>query len=282
MNSSTFQKNELKKLAATLSTTSKLIVNVCNNLDKYYREWAEEKIDKSSGELKRYADGTPKIRVITPSKGELKTIQNSIKKNILSSIPLPTYVQGGAKGKSNISNAKLHQGKKYKFTTDLKDFFPRITNKQVNKAFLDLGHSQHAAYYLTRLCTYKGHLPQGIPVSTHLANLVFLPTDKVLMEIVSEHQITYTRFVDDITLSSQTDFQFLLPVILHTIKSRGYSISYRKTCYSGNQMITGIKVFNNNIDAPEKIKEAAKLEVDKDFKPYTNYLNAIQKTNSSK
>ncbi|WP_138480633.1 reverse transcriptase family protein [Dyadobacter bucti] len=282
MNSLKFQRNELKNLAAKLKTSPELITTVCENIDKYYSEWTEKKIDKNSGQVKTYADGTPKTRIITPSKGDLKAIQNSIKKNILNAIPLPIYVQGGTTGKSNISNAKLHQGKKYKFTTDLKDFFPRITNKQVNRLFICLGYSKQAAHYLTRFCTYKGHLPQGIPVSTHIANLIFLPTDEQIMQIVSEKKITYSRFVDDITLSSQTDFSHLLPVILHTIKSGGFSISNRKTTYSGDQTITGIRVFNNYIDAPEKIKEAAKLEVDKEFKPYTNYLNAIQNTNSAK
>ncbi|MCF2521079.1 reverse transcriptase family protein [Dyadobacter sp. CY351] len=251
-------------------------------MDKYYKEWTEKKIDKTTGLIKTYPDGTPKTRVITPSMGKLKELQKLIKKNILDSIIFPEYIQGGVKGRSNITNAKLHQGKKYKFTTDLKDFFPRISNKQVNKVFIDLGYSQHCAHFLTKLCTYKGHLPQGIPVSTHIANLAFLPTDKLIIHLLSVNKITYSRFVDDITISSQSDFQSTLQQVLNTIKSGGFSISYRKTSYAGIEMITGIRVFNNNIDAPKKIKEAAKLEIDKDIKPYTRYLEAIQRTNNPK
>lgn len=34
---------------------------------------------------------------------------------------------------------KKHQGKKYKFTIDLKDFFPSINNKKVYKMFVNVG-----------------------------------------------------------------------------------------------------------------------------------------------
>ena len=36
---------------------------------------------------------------------------------------------------------------------------------------------------LTKLTTYKYEVPQGIPTSTHIANLVALPIDQRLIEI---------------------------------------------------------------------------------------------------
>ena len=51
---------------------------------------------------------------------------------------------------------------------------------------------------------------------------------------------------------------------------------------SGNQNITGIDVLNNYIDAPEKIRKKAKLEVElnAELRPFSIYLNNIRKTNS--
>jgi RNA-directed DNA polymerase len=70
-----------------------------------------------------------------PAKGRLKLIQDRIKSNILSRIELPEFVQGGVKKRDNLSNAKFHKGKLYKFATDLKKFYPTITSKKVFEMF---------------------------------------------------------------------------------------------------------------------------------------------------
>ena len=86
------------------------------------------------------------------------------------------------------------------------------------------------------------------------------------------------------TFSSQQDFKPILNDILALITSCGYKISYRKTSYKGDQTITGIKVLNNCIDAPQQIIEKANAEklVDNKVKPYSNYLNCIRRTNRRK
>ena len=63
-----------------------------------------------------------------------------------------------------------------------------------------------------------------------------------------------------------------------------FKLSYRKTQYKGKQTITGVNVFLNKIDAPDKIIEKSKAEIaeKKEIKHYTNYLNNIRKTNGRK
>lgn len=281
MNSSQFKINELKKLCSIIGYKPSQIEHILSNIDNYYSEWVEKKIDKKTGEFKKYKDGTIKERVIRPSRIELKSIQKKIKDRILAPINLPENVHGGVKKRSNISNAKPHQGKKYQFTTDLQDFYPNISSKVVYNTFLDLDFSPHFSRLLTKLTTWKFELPQGTPTSTHIANLVFLPTDIALINFCNLHNLTYTRYVDDLTFSSQQDFRNLLNNILDIVKSSGFKLSYRKTNYKGNQIITGIEVFLNKIDAPSKIIEKSKNEIEfnADLRPYTNYLNNIRKTN---
>lgn len=213
----------------------------------------------------------------------LKVIQSAIKNKILAPIPLPDNIHGGVKGRNNVTNAKPHQGKKYKFTTDLQEFYPSIKHEQVYHVFLLIGYSNHIAHWLTKLTTWKYELPQGTPTSTHIANLVFLETDKKLISLSKQFGLTYTRYVDDLTFSSQQDFKSTLNNILELIQGGGFNISYRKTKYKGNQTVTGIEIFNNFIDAPEKIKAKAIAEkiIDSKTKPYSNYLQAIRKTNKN-
>lgn len=284
MNSSQFKSNELKKLCSLVGFKPDFIRQVVDNIDNYYQEWVEKKTDKKTGEFKRYKDGTIKERIIRPSLHELKLIQTRIKNKILAPIALPETVHGGVKKRSNITNAKPHQGKKYQFTTDLQNFFPSISSKRVYETLLTLGFSAHYSRWITKLTTWKFELPQGTPTSTHLANLVFLKTDFELIELCNKHGLTYTRYVDDLTFSSQQDFSYILNEILDIVISNGFQLNYRKTKYKGNQNITGIDVFLNKIDAPEIIKEKSKIEIESNLKikPYTNYLNNITKTNRKK
>jgi RNA-directed DNA polymerase len=281
MNSSQYKLNELKKLCSIIGFKPKDVEQVALNIDDYYKEWVEKKIDKKTGDFKRYLDGTIKERTLRPSQRELKTIQTNIKNKILGSIQFPDNVHGGIKRRSNISNAKSHQGKKYQFTTDLQEFYPNITPQRVYDNFRRLGFSSHFSHWLTKLTTWKYELPQGTPTSTLIANIVFHATDLELISLCERHGITYTRYVDDLTFSSQQDFKHLLNDILHIITTNNFKLSYRKTKYKGNQTITGIEVFLNKIDAPEPIREKAQQELatNAGVKPYTNYLNNIRKTN---
>ena len=284
MNSLQFKKNEFKKLCATIGFKPAEVEQLITKIDGYYKEWVEQKTDKKTGDFKRYKDGTIKQRTIRPSLKELKAIQINIKNRILAAIELPNSVHGGVKMRSNISNAKPHQGNKYQFTTDLQEFYPNINSQRVYDTFIYLKFSPHYSHWLTKLTTWKYELPQGTPTSTHIANLVFLQTDIKLIELCNKHGITYTRYVDDLTFSSQKDFRYLLNDILNIVTSDSFKLSYRKTKYSGNQTITGINVFLNKIDAPEKIIEKANAEklTKSNTTPFTNYLNNIRKTNRTK
>ena len=284
MNSTQFKNYQFKQFCTDIGYDTTKLKYIIENIDTYYNEWFENKKDKKNGGYKKYKDGTEKKRVIRPSLKELKTVQKKIKNRILAPIKLPKHIHGGVRKRSNISNAKPHQGNKYQFTTDLQDYYPGIKHTQIFDTFLKLGYSNHYSNILTKLTSWKYELPQGTPTSTHISNLVFLETDFKLIELCNKHNIVYTRYVDDLTFSSPKCFKHLLNDILQIVIDGGFKISYRKTNYDGNQNITGIDVYNNFIDAPEKIKQKVLEESNKnsEFKPYTNYLNNIRKTNKRK
>lgn len=268
-------------LPSIIGEKSEELDEIIQSIDHHYRERVEQKIDNKTGKPKTYLDGTVKKRVIRPSKKRLNFIQSKIKDRVLSKIELPSNVHGGVKKKSNITNAKPHQGNKYVFVTDLKDFYPSVKSKKIHDLFIELGYNKQFAFYITKLTTWKGELPQGTPTSTHISNIFFLKTDYELIKICEENNITYTRYVDDLTFSSPENFQHLIPTLLSVVKKSGLKISYRKTDYQGKQTITGIRVLLYKIDAPKKIIEKAKLEIDNhpSCKPMSNYVDNIRKTN---
>lgn len=233
---------------------------IVSNIDKYYGEYFKYKLDKNGNKRlnkpkyqKRFGEYWG--RTINPPHKELKILQKRINSYIIGNIPMPEFAFGGVKGKDNILNAKQHKGQKYVFQTDMKDFYPYITNKMVYKMFVDKGFSPDVARVLTKLTTYKGHLPQGAPTSTTIANYVFEPTGRKIEQKLNG-QMRFSTFVDDITISSQSDFKNTTPDIIDILLNDGYKISHNKTTYkSGIKEITGVRVYNNGMTTTEKFNK---------------------------
>lgn len=281
MNSLLFEKKQFSYLCSLIKCSPNALKSLLGLMGQQYSEWEEVKIDKNTGKNKTYSDGTLKKRAIRPPKHDLKVIQRSINRNLLSKIELEPNVYGGVKGKSNISNAKCHQGKKYVLTTDLMEFYPGIKADRVYGFFLEMGYSNHIANWLTKLTTFKNELPQGAPTSPLLANLIFKKSDKELVALSKMHSITYTRYVDDLTFSSPLDFETIIAEILDIVRRNGFRVNHRKTYYKGRQNITGIEVRNNHIDVPLKIKLKLQDELEKGIEngPYKLYVERVQATN---
>lgn len=255
-----------KRLEYKLGTSKEQLDQIIENISSYYYR-----------AVKRKKNG--KERILYPSKNELKILQKLIKSNILEKFEFPEHIQGGIKKRDNISNANFHLGKKFKSVTDVRNFFPTISYKQVYSMFLQNGCSADVSSYLTRLTTYKGKLPQGTPTSTHIANLVFIPIDNKILEICKVHQITYTRFVDDLSFSSQNDFRSHLTSILDIIKQAGFKISHRKTKYKEGKMeITGIITKNNVLDIKKEQKNTLenKNKSPESIKGLKNYTKRVK------
>lgn len=249
------------------------------------------KTDKQGNKRKNKVQYIPQYgeywyRVINPPTEELKILQKRINKYIVKNIALPSYAFGGVKERDNIKNARVHKGQKYVFQTDLKDFFPNITNKMVYSMFVNKGFSPDVASLLTKLTTFQGHLPQGSPTSTTIANLVFESTGRQIEHVAERNGLRFTTFVDDITLSSQHDFHNVIETIIDILCQNGYKISHNKTSYrSGITEITGVKMLNNAMSATDIIHKKINETQNSDSLSYRglkNYAVRIQKISRKK
>lgn len=242
------------------------VLHIASSPKDYYDQFNRAKKDKNGNKRKnkpQYIErfGVFWMRTINPPKEELKQIQKSINKYLVDNISMPLYAYGGVKGRDNILNARVHKGKKYVFQTDLRDFFPFVTNQMVYGMLVTKGFSPDVASLITKLTTVNGHLPQGAPTSTTVANLVFEPVGDRIMALSEEYGLLFTTFVDDVTISSQTDFKDLVPIVVEMIQSAGFKISQGKTSYkSGITTVTGVKMKNNALAVPDKILSAISSE----------------------
>lgn len=166
-----------------------------------------------SSRLYRYVPQTKKDGV-TPrhtydAYEPLKTIQRKIVDRMLCKVTYPPYLHGGIRDaklpRSIYSNARAHTGAKTVVLQDIADFFPSITTEHIQRVFVGLFHfSPDVATLLASLVTREGQVPQGASTSSYLANLVFWDIEPALVERFAAQGMAYSRFADDITVSSKT------------------------------------------------------------------------------
>ncbi len=101
------------------------------------------------------------------------------------------------------TNAERHLGCKYLLNVDFDDFFHQIKIDAVTQIFkkFPFRFNTYTAHTLAKICTFKGRLPMGAPTSPVLSNFYTLPLDLLLKNWADNLNITFTRFVDDLSFS---------------------------------------------------------------------------------
>jgi len=276
---------DTNKLCQILNVKSKELNYLIDNIDRFYYLISNPKLGKDGVQLKD-KHGKPRTRDLYPSITFLKTVQRGIYRNILKRIKLPSYAFGGIERRDNILNAKMHQGNKFFFNTDLRNFYPGITHVKVYEMFASRGFAPATANILTKLTTYKGQLPQGTPTSPYLANLVFVKAGVEIQEFAKANNLTFTTFVDDITLSGKDDFQPLVNTIIEMITSKGFTISHNKTFYQTKMpKVTNVIVMRNGLRLSDEYKAKIDGFEDKESaqaKGTINYFNRVNKISRTK
>jgi hypothetical protein len=117
------------------------------------------------------------------------------------------------------------------FTTDVSHFFPSIHRKHIYRFLVDDQEcSPDVARLITRLCTYDHHLALGLITSPMLADQLFRPVDTRLTALASSIDLTYTRYVDDITFSGSFDLERsgVPRLVTNVMREHGFSVNARK------------------------------------------------------
>lgn len=182
-------------LARTLGIKFDQLSRLASDADYLYREVPQVK-----------KDGTP--RLTYDAKGLLKAVHGRIVKQIFRSVRFPDYLHGGIKDIHNprdqFSNAAMHTGAAIVINEDIQDFYPSLTFDVVYSIWTKLFHfAPDVAHVLTCLTTYRGILPQGARTSSYLANLAFWDTEPEVVKSLELDGFTYSRFADDVTISSK-------------------------------------------------------------------------------
>ncbi|WP_334031166.1 reverse transcriptase family protein [Alteromonas sp. P256] len=181
-------------------------------------------------------------------------------------------VRGVDRPRGVVSNALAHAGKKVVISIDLKDFFPSITFPRIVGMLIKrpygFSHRQ-AAVAASIVCLPKDidinrGLPQGAPSSPLLSNLICKKLDYQLGKFAAKYDLTYTRYADDLTISTNNvkriSPQKIIDEVTRHVRRNGFQINVAKTkiMYRNmRQMVTGILV-NDGLNLHKKHVDALK------------------------
>lgn len=160
-----------------------------------------------------------------------------------------------------MTNGRPHVTRRYVFNVDLQDFFGSINFGRVRAFFINnKNFSLHVdvATAIAQIACNENKLPQGSPCSPVISNLLAHGMDLHLVKIARANGVTYTRYADDLTFSTNkknfpeeiaskvNEFEWLPGSALASIvKKSGFSFNSLKTRMQykdSRQEVTGLTV----------------------------------------
>jgi RNA-directed DNA polymerase len=172
------------------------------------------------------------FRIICVPEMKLLHVQKWIAKKILAYGQPHSASVAYAPGNSIKTASEIHCNSEWMIKLDVRQFFESISEIRAYRVFVDLGYQPLVAFEMSRICTRlgtatiarrrrrwlvyssrymnireydvgrMGHLPQGAPTSPMLSNLAMKSFDEYVTEIANEYDLTYTRYADDLCLST--------------------------------------------------------------------------------
>lgn len=192
-----------------------------------------------------------------------KTLLRSISQKFSEVNIFDDYVQWFSTWKSTITNARLHLNKKIIIHADIKDFFSNI---KINDSFFsEMWFNQEISTLFQYLCLYNGILPTGFPTSHILSNIFCKNMDLTINWLTKERGYIYSRYWDDITLSTDTDYIFTKEEISNILNKYWFTLNNKKFKVEKKwwpQYVTWLTVVNKkNPHIPRRIKRRIRLEL---------------------
>jgi RNA-directed DNA polymerase len=220
----------------------------------YYKSWLIAK--KSGG-----------VREIRAPRSTLYRMQASLNQILQDAYSPKPAAHGFVRGRSVVTNAGPHVGRRYVLNVDVEDFFPSINFGRVRGLFMARPFQcpPDVATLLAAICCSGGSLPIGSPTSPVVANMICVRLDSELQTLARRNGSWYSRYADDLTFSTnRSSFPRALArldddgravagdELRHVVEANGFALNQAKTrlqTQHDRQSVTGLVVNERrNID----------------------------------
>lgn len=153
--------------------------------------------------------------------------------HVFGSIPNSNISASVVAEKDYVNCVRQHCGSKSILSIDIKEFFDNVNYEQVFNIFTKfLNYPEEVSNTLTDICCMESHLVQGALTSSYIATLCLFETEGHVVNKLKKKGLTYTRLVDDITISSRIskyDFSYALKLTEQMLNDAGLPLNSAKT-----------------------------------------------------
>lgn len=170
------------------------------NTDNLYSQFT---IKKKNGSDRHISAPDPELKEIQSRLSDLlQDCLNNIREN---SKEDNNFSHGFERNRSIITNAEKHKSKKWILNIDLSNFFDEFNFGRVRGYFLknkNFSLNTELSTLIAKIACHQDKLPQGSPCSPVITNLILVSLDRRLSNLCNRAGCTYTRYADDITIST--------------------------------------------------------------------------------
>ena len=152
-------------------------------------------------------------RISHPSR-EIKAIQRWLNRTLLAKLPVHANATAYAPGSSIKKNASAHAKTRFTLRIDFKDFFPSFTRFGIIE-FLRFARSKYSLEineddiaFVSKVICRNDSLTIGAPSSPIITNAIMYEFDQDLSQACNERDLIYTRYADDLFISTTESNDF--------------------------------------------------------------------------
>ena len=160
------------------------------NASKMYKTFT---IPKRNGQRRTISQPTP----------ELKAVQRWLVTTVFGRLPISECATAYMKGASIRKNAEAHAGSAFTLHMDFENFFLSFSKGNVARFLSDTTELTRADRdFCSAIVTRRGALTIGAPSSPAVTNALMHPFDVKMENWCTRRGLVYTRYADDINISS--------------------------------------------------------------------------------
>lgn len=230
----------IDRIATDLCLEPDYIASIVTRSAFYYRDYY---IRKRDGNQRRIAQPSP----------ELKTLQYWTVNNILKKLPVSDSAFAYQKGSSIKKHADFHKNSKFILHTDVFHFFSSITYAHLRPILLrnpdifkELKIDLTGIDVIYGICFRNNQLCIGAVSSPIISNIIMYDFDLKISEYCAKNHLLYSRYADDIYLSSNSFIdQTHLEYLTEALRELGFQINKSKTFFSSPKncrRVTGLVI----------------------------------------
>ena len=210
----------------------------------YHKFW----INKDTKQFVHEFNPELNLREINAPAPSLKVLQGRLAALLFNKLPKHPSNYAFMQGKNIRDAAENHTDGEVLIRIDMKNFFTMHNELFVRRKLHELtGYNKELCWFITKICSYEGCLPQGSVTSPILSVILNYKMDEMLNAIANKYEMVYTRYADDLCFSGKDKYNSVLWEMIREVSAaiHPFKVNWKKVDIMRNKAyryLNGVEV----------------------------------------